>query len=299
MLFENVFTLSNLPGVPDFHCFMMDDNNLVSGSRKYRRVNNPNQAMRMLHNRFLRWLRGRRIILPNATGGRKHSSPLKNVLRHERNRYFYLLDIQNAYLHVDTGRLAGVLCSFDSRLNGQEEQMRYFLAHRFTENLEDGLITGANASVDLYNHYAGVLLDRDLQALCEQYGLTFTRYVDDITISSPEPIGKRKRRAIRDLIEKNGFPLNHAKTKVCDLQKESIVICGVGLRWKGRVFLPRNYLRKLRGIMHRAVRKGDISLSVITGMMGVFWAVTNKNCMNAIERRLVTQYRKTVQILQL
>jgi RNA-directed DNA polymerase len=299
MLFDNMLRLHNLPGKPKFDTFTLHDRNVVSGQRKRRTIHSPNKAMRLLHKRFLGWLRGRWIPLPNATGARKWSSPLKNVQCHQHNRHFYLLDIKNAYGHIDSERLASLLCGFDQRLAGQEAAMLEFLAYNFTENTKCALITGAPASPELYNHYAGILLDRDLQTLCDQYGLTYTRYIDDIAISSPtEPIGKRKRRAIRELIETASFPLNHHKARVCDLQQQPIVITGVGLQWKAKTFLPRGYLRRLRGLLHRALHQGGISKAKINGMMGVFWAVTSKYGMNATERKLVKQYRDTILALQ-
>jgi hypothetical protein len=177
--------------------------------------------------------------------------------------------------------------------------MLEFLARGFLDEAERALITGAPASPELYNHYAGILLDRDLRALCDRHGLTYTRYIDDIAISSgTEPIGKRKRRAVCNLIEGAGFPINHAKAKVCDLIQQPIVITGVGLQWKAKTFLPRGYLRWLRGLLHRALHKGDISAARINGMMGVFWAVTSKCSMNATERKLAKQYRETMLALQ-
>jgi len=299
MFFDNILRLHDLAGEPKFNTFTLHDRNVVSGQRKRRTIHNPNEAMRVLHRRFLVWLRGRWVSLPNATGARKRSSPLKNVRRHQHNRHFYLLDIKDAYGHVDGEKLAPLLCGLDQRLAGQETAMLEFLAYNFLENIECALITGAPASPELYNHYAGILLDRDLQALCGQYGLTYTRYVDDIVISSPtEPIGKRKRRAIRELIEAAGFPLNHAKAKVCDLQRQPIVITGVGLQWKAKTFLPRGYLRRLRGLLHHALHQGYISPAKINGMMGVFWAVTSRYDMNATERKLAKQYRDTMRALQ-
>lgn len=297
MLFENILRLHDLPGIPSFRPFELDDINPLSGSRKQRVLYDPNPAMRTLHRRFLIWLRSRWISLPCATGARKGASPVRNVQRHQSQRYFCLLDIESAYWNVDGKKLAQVICSFDERLQGREAEVQDFLSRHFLHCLAGGLITGAPASPEIYNHYAGALLDRDLRALCRRFGLIYTRYLDDITISSQsEPIGKRKRRAIRDLIINAGFPLNHAKSKVCDLKKQPLVITGVGLEWPGRIFLPRRYLRRLRGVLHRAVRHGNISRSKLNGMMGVFWAATDPGRLNAAERKITQCYQEALAI---
>lgn len=290
MNFDNFFWLHDLPGTPRFDSFIHNDKNLVSRQQKWRTIHNPNKAMRVLHKRFLAWLESRHVPLPNATGSRKRMSPIKNVLRHQGNRYFYLLDIKDAYGSVDNIRLSALLCSLDARLQGQEESLEEFLAYNFLETLEGGLITGGVASPALWNHYAGILLDRPLKAICDQYGLVYTRYVDDITISSVEPIGKRKKRAIRNLFETVEFPTNHRKAKYYDLKQQAIVITGVGLEWKTRTFLPRHYVDRIEGLLHQAITKGGISRQRILGVMSVFWAVTNKNTMNQSEHRLVRRY---------
>lgn len=165
---------------------------------------------------------------------------------------------------------------------------------------EGGLIIGAPASPDLFNLYTGTLLDGRLAELARQYGLKYSRFLDDLTFSSPSaPIGKRKRKAIRQAVIESRFTLSEKKTRVIDLRKGPVVICGIGLEYGGRTFVPRHYTNKIRGLIHRAAAKGDVPLSAVHGRMGVFHEATPRFVLgrtpltvgpNRTERRIIAAY---------
>jgi hypothetical protein len=175
-----------------------------------------------------------------------------------------------------------------------------------------GLITGANASPDLFSLYAAECLDGPLTELWMPLdggwiGREYTRYCDDLTFSSPKPISASMRRRVRKIIEAAGFKVNDWKSTVRDLSKGRILICGVGLEYRNhkpaRLFLPRPYLRKIRGMLHLAA-KGKIAVShdVVNGFWSVFSAIAFRDgrkrvadgCMelNATEQRIVDLYHE-------
>lgn len=298
MFVDQILQLDDLPAMPEFQQYCLCDFNPLSGQRKRRTIHNPNHSMRIVHKRLLAWLRSLALSLPSVTGARLKCSPLRNVERHLSARYFYLLDIDDAYGNVGARSLARVLCELDSRLWDTDYQVEQALYPYFLESSWEGLRTGGPASPDLYNLYAGKLLDPVLQDLAKRYDLTYTRYIDDMTFSSPEqPIGKRKRREICQAIRAAGFPLNESKVQVVDLMKRSIVITGIGLKQGGRIFLPRSYLRKLRGLLHRAIRTGMILPQQVHGKMNTFraiakWLRNNRFVLNHSERKVEALYRR-------
>ncbi|MDP2704641.1 MAG: reverse transcriptase domain-containing protein [bacterium] len=291
-----------LKGKPEFHRRILQDVNPLGGTIKTRVIYGPNQPMRVLHEQLIARLKRLLAHFPHATGAVQGSSPWKNVMRHQRGqRYFYLTDIENAYPSVRVETLALILCTQDVDLAGRYEQVVTFLK-QYCLAQEGGLAIGAPASPLLFNIYAGVLIDRDLHALCEKYSLTYTRYLDDLTFSSKRPIGERKRKAIRAIIEEAGFRVNHRRSQVHDLRKGPIVITGVGLRYREgegkeryrrtETFLPRSYLRKIRGLIHRAITKGDVNDALVEGMMGVFRDVTRFRVLNRTEASMVNAYNE-------
>jgi RNA-directed DNA polymerase len=297
LIFDNF--VETLPGIPSFETFVKLDINPLGGNCKFRTCNKPNEPMSILHQRLTYYLRSLRVPLPFATGFKKGNSAVKNVKIHSNNRYFYITDIQNAFQNVKGERLALILCGLDPALIRQEKEVLAFL-EKYCLNPEGGLIVGAPASPDLFNIYTAILLDLPLGYLCRKYGIIYTRYSDDLTFSSSKVrIGKRKRRAIRETIEAAGFMVHHRKSKVLDLKKGPIKINGIGLEYGGRIFLPRKYLRKINGLLERAIRKGDVNPNKIHGMMGVFIDVTGRYNLNKTEQKIVKKYRLLCRLVKM
>lgn len=268
---------------PGFSTFYIDDRNNLSGQSKRRLIEQPNAAMRLVHKRLRQVLRCHVDDLPYATGAIKGWSPLRNVQAHGDNQYFFLTDIHGAYEQVDMSRLAEVLFQLIPDLADDAAEVETFL-RRYCQSERGGLATGAPASTDLYNLYAAVLLDQPLSTYCAERGITYTRYLDDLTFSSKVPFGKTKRPAMLEIISAAGFGVSDRKTQVLDLAKGAIVINGIGLAPNGRVFLPRWFLREIDALLNRALKYGDVLPGRVTGMIGVFWSVVGgTQCLRHLE----------------
>ncbi len=299
-----------LPNKPFFTSFYLKDNNPLGGTEKKRLIWAPNKAMRIIHQRFYEWIRSLKVNSPFAVGSIPGESPLTNVQRHLANRFFYLTDISKAYKNVDAGRMALALCSA-AKMDSQEQEALAFLK-KYCFLPGGGLITGAPASPDLFNLYAALFIDVEMAKICEYGGLmpssyyrplknlVYTRYLDDLTISSKEPIPSDIRKLVRSIIEDAGFKINHRKSAVLDLQKGPIVINGIGLKrlrgGKVLTFLPRHYMRKVKGAMHRALKNEDRSLvHKVHGMWGTFRSATGHRALNVTERKFLQTYREFQQ----
>jgi len=284
LILENF--IKDLPDVPSFESFVIRDRNFLSGIDQFRLVRRQNKAMEMIHQRLRNYLRSLKVSLPFSTAFGPGNSARKNLEKHRYNRYFYLIDLKSAFSSVDRNKLTHILCALDQELKN-EEVITFLEKYCFSPN--GSLVTGTSSSPDLFNIYCGELLDKPLGDLCQRYELTYTRYSDDLTFSSSnEPIGYRKRRAIRQIIEAAGFKVNHRKSAVYDLQKGPIVINGIGLELGGRIFLPRHYLRNIKGLLHKAEKEG-LNPAKVHGRMGTFYQVT-LGPFNKTEEKLVKQY---------
>lgn len=266
------------------------DTNVVVRTAKRRVIYMPNDSMRALHERLILALRQSGQYSRYATGGVPGGSPVRNVEPHRGNRYFYLLDIHHAYPSANLDDLARILVDRGILFEDDVVAAREFL-EQYCSAKEGGLATGAPASPDLYNLLAGTLLDSRLEDLCAKYRLTYTRYLDDLTFSAQHhPIGRKKRAAIARVITAAGFHLSHHKTRVADLRKGPIVITGVGLTLEGRMFIPRHFLRRAYGLLHRAINTGDVPHDLIAGVMGTVFSVTDWDNPNATEQRVLDKY---------
>lgn len=80
---------------------------------------------------------------------------------------------------------------------------------------------------------------------------------------------------IRAVLIGAGFQINHRKVQLLDFAKGAIVLNGIGITPDKRMFMPRHALRRLAGVLHRAIAKGDVDLNRIHGMMATMHAVTS------------------------
>jgi RNA-directed DNA polymerase len=295
MIFREM--LDGLPDRPRFNFFSFHDVNPVSGRSKQRTVAAPNDAMKILQRRFLKRLRSeenthvRARLSLYATSSNSGDSPLKNVQSHRRNRFFYLLDFSNAYGSVVPGQLAEILIQFPSFDGIPAEKMEEFLRKYFFDKVH-GLVPGGPASQDLFNLYVGSLIDLPIAGVINRKGIEYTRYIDDLTFSSASPISENVWRAIRDQIQQAGFLINHRKCECIDLKKRTAVITGIGLADGGRMFVPRPYVLKLRGLIHRVLTKGDVEKERIQGMMGVLRQLTRDQRPNKLEQKVLNEYNR-------
>ena len=114
---------------------------------------------------------------------------------------------------------------------------------------------GACTSPDLSNLVAR-RLDARLSGLARKLGWTYTRYADDLTLSSKEPandkIGYVLAR-VRHVAADEGFETNELKTRVLKPAARQTV---TGVVTNEKPSAPRRLRRRLRAILHNAQKTG-------------------------------------------
>lgn len=118
-----------------------------------------------------------------------------------------------------------------------------------------GLPQGACTSPAISNQVAR-RLDRRLGKLAEKLGLAYTRYADDLTFSAGP--GFRDRTGyliarVRHIIQDEGFAVNPKKTRVRRPESRQVV---TGLVVNSAPAVPRDVVRRLRAILHKAKTEG-------------------------------------------
>lgn len=101
------------------------------------------------------------------------------------------------------------------------------------------------------------LLDRRLSGLASSFGLTYTRYADDLTFSGPRPEGKRTGaflHAVRDIVAEEGFEVHPDKTRLMRRGSRQEV---TGLVVNDKVAVSREERRRFRAWLHNAQKGGQ------------------------------------------
>jgi len=137
------------------------------------------------------------------------------VRHHVKNRFFYKLDISNAYGCV-TGEMAHILPIDFGNYSP-------FFFHK-----DGGLIQGAPASPYIFELYCQETIDRHIGTYCRTHLLFWSRYMDDILISHPNHrIVQKHKRPLRRILERAGFVVNTDKTQSYDGKLQPFNFIGV------------------------------------------------------------------------
>lgn len=152
-----------------------------------------------------------KIAIPeNIHGGIKKKSNVTNAKPHQGNKYQFTTDLQDFFPNISSKLVYKTLIELGlspiySRLITKLTTWQY------------GLPQGAPTSTHLAN-LAFVKTDLLLIELCKNNNLTYTRFVDDLTFSSPQDF-QPILNDILDIITDNGFKISYRKTQYKGNQK--------------------------------------------------------------------------------
>lgn len=212
-----------------------------------RTIFEPNDAMRVIHRQLIDHLQQLSFDFSSAHGGLPGKSIVTNATAHRKGKYFYILDIANAYENVDLDSLADVLDKNGVSISGYDTAA--FL-HRFCAG-DEGLAVGAPASPLLFNIYCAEAVDLSIRALLDTE-TTYTRYLDDITISSDRPLPRVLRRRIRNVLSAAGFSISRHKARLLQVAKGPIPLPGAQIH-NGELEPSEDFMERVCAELHRHV----------------------------------------------
>lgn len=237
------------------------------GSVRWRQLHIPYDDLMAEHHRKLALMNSWQIPMPHATGGLPGKTLLDNVLPHAQNTTFYLLDLQDAFSHVDIDNLVDTAKSpiVPSRY---EDEIEDFIRNQASSREFPGLPQGAPCSPFLFNLYC-LPMDRELAAFCDDRGIAYTRYLDDLTFSSSDSLGIKRRRALREIIERHkGMAINHQKSRLHHIHNGPVTITGVSLQPDGRIQASPEVLESARVVFSSALELGRAGLALTESEVG-------------------------------
>lgn len=186
-------------------------------------------------------------IHPAAVGFRCGRSVVDNASPHLGKRYVLKMDIHDFFGSIRSPRVRQTFKKIGYPENVSKVLGALCCLHRH-------LPQGAPTSPALSN-IVGYEMDRKLAALAAEYGLTYTRYADDLTFSGDvfpkEQIIPQVKRIIRD--EK--FEPNHKKTHFMN-QSSRKIITGVSVASGVKLTIPKSKKREIRKNVYFILTKG-------------------------------------------
>lgn len=189
--------------------------------------------------------------LPQASHGFvPHRSTITNAKKHLAKKYVLNIDIKDFFGTIHTGRVMGLF------------RQHPFLFNKSQASVLAGLVTHKNALPQgspcspVISNMICLKLDKDLTTLAKSKGWTYSRYADDITISSnilSDDLATKTSlktipgKHIVKIIEDNGFTINLKKTRL-SLPVQSKWVTGIKVNEKLNV--SRKLVRQVRSMLH-------------------------------------------------
>ncbi len=161
-----------------------------------------------------------------------------NAKRHVGKKWVYGLDLKDFFHCIRINRVEHVLRQGPFHFTKNASRC---LAQLVT--FKGRLPMGASTSPVISNLVC-VPLDRQLSALAESEGWTYTRFADDMTFSSDTRFDESATQKIKEIIKKHGFPINHKKERQHH-EKEQPEITGLILV-NGQPDISDNYIKRLK-----------------------------------------------------
>ncbi len=203
---------------------------------------------------------------PISHGFRKQLSIITNAQNHKNRRYVFNLDLVDFFPTFNFGRVRGFFIKdHDFALS---EKVATVLAQ--IACFENALPQGSPCSpviADMIAH----LLDVRLVQLAKKYGVTYSRYADDLTFSTnqkvfPEVIAASASEtenlwlpgaSLITVIESAGFAINPSKTRMHLRISRQMV---TGLTVNDKVNISQPYWRAVRSMCHSLYETGEYYL---------------------------------------
>lgn len=186
-----------------------------------------------------------------ATGFVLEKSIVDNAKKHTGHHYVFNIDLKDFFHTFDRNRVKMGFIYEPFNLNSDKEPLAFLLASLCTHPIEiDGvektvLPQGSPTSPTLTNILCKKL-DRRLTGLANRFGATYTRYADDITLSSQHNIytDEEFNKELKRIIEEDQkLVINPKKTR---LQKTGYRQEVTGLIVNDKVNVHKKYVKQIR-----------------------------------------------------
>lgn len=182
----------------------------------FREIRQPRKDLKAIQAWILRNILDKLAPSPYATAYIKNKNISGNISPHVHNRYFICLDMDDFFPSISIRRVEKVYS-----LIGYSKKSAYVLARLCT--CSNSLPQGAVTSPALSNLIAAKF-DRRIAGYTSRRNITYTRYADDITLSSNNPVilCKSLPRIIK-IIKSEHFEPNMNKLRVLGPKKRCLI----------------------------------------------------------------------------
>lgn len=233
---------------------------IAKGRGKTRIIDAPDDRLKHLQRKLLPLLDQLYRVRHPVHGFVAGKSVKTNAEAHLRKRFVLNIDLKDFFPSITENRVAGVLeaLNIDCRVSSIVARLCCHNGH---------LPQGAPTSPILSNMIC-FRLDKELLAFAKSMRCIYTRYADDMTFSSHQPMAAMFEGAtaplgrfnsdlliqpFRDIISSNGFSLNADKAHYADRNSRRMV---TGIKVNELLNVDRRYVRNIRAALYSTEKLG-------------------------------------------
>jgi S1-C subfamily serine protease len=233
---------------------MYQNFSIAKGPNKVRMISAPDERLKYLQRKLADKLTELYRPRNPVHGFVPERSVKTNALAHLHRRFVINIDLEDFFPTITQNRVEGMLSSL-----GINARVAEIIAHICCNNRH--LPQGAPSSPVLSNMIC-FRLDKKLMGIAKETRCIYTRYADDITLSSYQPPVALFESALppagrfspdllapklRDVFQQNGFTLNPDKPHYADRYSRRMV---TGLKINELLNVDRRYVRNIRAALH-------------------------------------------------
>lgn len=233
---------------------------LPKGNGKFRTIEAPDNRLKYLQYKIAPLLDQLYRVRNPVHGFVSNKSIKTNALAHVRKRFILNIDLKSFFPSITEKRIVGVLKSLgiNNRVAEIIARICCYWGH---------LPQGAPTSPVLSNMIC-FRLDKDLLSFAKMVRCIYTRYVDDITFSSYQPMTALFQdvtpaaghfspdllsKKLQDVVRNNGFEINPNKVHYADRNSRKTV---TGLKVNEFLNVDRRFVRNIRAALQSVEKLG-------------------------------------------
>ncbi len=280
-------TLDNVLTKSKYHTFKVPKR-----SGGYRKISAPDDRLKWVQEKLNNYITKKYEFLECQYGFVKGKSIVDNAKVHNKAKYILNIDLKDFFPSIHFGRVRGIFMSEPFNLPNYVATTLSKIACYHNELPQGSPCSPTISNIVCYS------LDKQLLNLSEKYDFNYTRYADDITLSSNRPFPKEIvtrtqdnyviiGNRLRSIIEKQGFTINEKKTNYSWNNERKEV---TGLIVNEKVNIKKVYLKQLRALLNRCEKDGLYSIALY-----YFKKEKDYNCSSNKRDNLILEIRKVIE----
>jgi RNA-directed DNA polymerase len=202
------------------------------GTIKKRTISPPNNRLRQIQTKIKNKLLAPIQLPENIHGGVKKKSSISNSLPHKGKKYHFTTDLQDFFPRINNKQVNSALLSLKF-----SHHSAYWITKLITwkHKVPQGCPTSSHiANLTFLN------TDNKLIEFCKLNNITYTRYVDDLTFSSPSDFKPLLNEILKIVID-GGYNISYRKT---EYKGGSVLVTGIEI-YNNHVDAPEKIHKKV------------------------------------------------------